>query len=730
MLSPNSPGILGRLTFVSAVGFVSALAILLGFAFWAAHNVDEDAQRTEASFVVSGLASILDRVSTEQESITIWDDAVIKAREGDQLWMTENIGQWVGDYFGHDEVYVLDQHNQPVHAMRDGQTVDNGVFGERAGLILPLTVQLRREIGSAADDAAIGEMGAADTFLEDDVPVRVSVKPIVPFGTTLTVDRGQEYVHVSFRRVDQDVLAEIERTYRISGLEFSAEETNSGPVVPVASNSGRTLSVLTWTPNRPGAKLITQAVPGTIAAATVGGALLVFLLMRLRRSATNLIASEAQTRFLAFHDTLTGLPNRALFEDRLDRALVSARETGTNVALHLVDVDRFKYINGTLGHAAGDAVIRQVGLRLAGAIKTSDTVARLGGDEFAIVQTGIKSIADAEKSAERLIERISAPMDVTGTKLNVTGSLGLVVTLGAEHTREEMLRKADIALYEAKGRGRARFTLFDADMDDVVKRRRLIEDELRLALELGSQIKLVYQPIFASDGKRIVGAEALVRWDHPVHGRMAPELFISIAEERGLISQLGEHVLREAAEFGCRSNVPWIAVNVSPLQFRDAQFAVTVLNQIAEAGLPASRLQLEITEGVLLENAVLVESTLTRLRRAGVRVALDDFGTGYSSMNYLRRYSIDKLKIDQSFIAELGTSAEADAIVRSMITLARSLRLEVTAEGVETKEQMHHLAALGCHEMQGFLLSRPISEEQLTELMDQPEAYPQLLRSA
>jgi predicted signal transduction protein with EAL and GGDEF domain len=383
-----------------------------------------------------------------------------------------------------------------------------------------------------------------------------------------------------------------------------------------------------------------------------------------------------------------------------------------------------------LGHAAGDAVIRQVGLRLAGAIKTSDTVARLGGDEFAIVQTGIKSIADAEKSAERLIERISAPMDVTGTKLNVTGSLGLVVTLGAEHTREEMLRKADIALYEAKGRGRARFTLFDADMDDVVKRRRLIEDELRLALESDSQIKLVYQPIFASDGRRIVGAEALVRWDHPVHGRMAPELFISIAEERGLISQLGEHVLREAAEFGCRSNVPWIAVNVSPLQFRDAQFAVTVLNQIAEAGLPASRLQLEITEGVLLENAVLVESTLTRLRRAGVRVALDDFGTGYSSMNYLRRYSIDKLKIDQSFIAELGTSAEADAIVRSMITLARSLRLEVTAEGVETQEQMHHLAALGCHEMQGFLLSRPISEEQLTELMDQPEAYPQLLRSA
>jgi diguanylate cyclase (GGDEF)-like protein len=730
MLSPNAPGILRPITFVSVAGFLAALAFLLGFAFWAAHNVDDDAARTEASFVVSGLASILDRVSTEQESITIWDDAVIKAREDDQLWMTENIGQWVGDYFGHDEVYVLDQYNRPIHAMQDGQTVETELFDARAGMVMPLAERLRVEIASANEDAAIGEMGAADTLMEGDVPVRVSVKPIVPFGASLTVDRGQEYFHVSFRRVDQDVLAEIERTYSISELRLSSERSSSGQLVPVENDSGRMLSFLTWTPNRPGAKLIAQAVPGTIAASTVGGALLVFLLMRLRRSAANLVASEAQTRFLAFHDTLTGLPNRALFEDRLDRALVNARETGTKVALLLVDVDRFKRVNDTLGHAAGDTVIRQVGLRLAGAIKSSDTVARLGGDEFAVVQTGVNTITDAETVAQRLIDRISEPMDVSGTKLYITGSLGLVVTLAAENTREEMLRKADIALYEAKGRGRARYTFFDGDMDDVVKRRRLIEDELRLALELGSQIKLVYQPLFAADGKRIVGAEALVRWDHPVHGRMAPDLFISIAEERGLIGQLGEHVLREAAEFGRRSSLPWIAVNVSPLQFRDAHFAQTVLSVIAEVGLPPSRLQLEITEGVLLENAALVESTLRTLRGAGIRVALDDFGTGYSSMNYLRRYAIDKLKIDQSFIAELGTSAESDALVRSMITLARSLRLQVSAEGIETEEQLTHLAALGCHEMQGFLLSRPISEEQLTELMERPEFYPEVLRSA
>ena len=726
----SQPALLQRLTFVSVAGSLVAIAILMGFALWAARNIDEEARRTETSFVAAGLSSILDRVPTEQESITIWDDAVVETREADQTWMTENIGKWVGDYFGHDEVYILDQNNVPIHAMRDGATVPADRFTARAAAILPLAQRLRSEIASAADDTALGELGAADTFSIDDIPVRVSVKPIVPFSSAVSLDRGQEYLHVSLRRVDDDVLREIETTYKISALHLSATASADGPVVPIMNADARLLGFLTWTPNLPGAKLLTQAVPGTIAAAALGGALLAFLLIRLRTSATSLLASEAQTRFLAFHDTLTGLPNRALFEDRLDRALVAARETGTKVALHLVDVDRFKHINDTLGHATGDTVIHQVGLRLANAIKSTDTVARLGGDEFAIVQAGIKTIAEAEAVAQRLADRFKAPFDMEGTRLTVTGSIGVVVTLAAENSRDEMLRKADIALYEAKARGRDRYTIFDGDMDDVVRRRRMIEEELRLALELGSQLKLVYQPLFAADGRRIVGAEALVRWDHPVHGRLPPDLFIGIAEERGLIGELGEFVLREASEFARRADLPWVSVNVSPLQFRDLGFADLVLEVLAQVGLPPHRLQIEITEGVLLENTAMVETALQRLRKAGIRVALDDFGTGYSSMNYLRRYAIDKLKIDKSFIAELGTSHEADALVRSMIGLARSLRLDVTAEGVETHDQFAHLASLGCHEMQGFLLSKPITEEQLQDLIKDPERYVELLKTA
>jgi EAL domain-containing protein (putative c-di-GMP-specific phosphodiesterase class I) len=280
-----------------------------------------------------------------------------------------------------------------------------------------------------------------------------------------------------------------------------------------------------------------------------------------------------------------------------------------------------------------------------------------------------------------------------------------------------MLRKADIALYEAKSQGRARYRLFVGDMDDVVRQRRAIERDLRAALSGGRQIGAVYQPLFANGGTKIVGAEALARWDHPVHGTLSPQLFIGIAEERGLIEQLGEHILRQACAFAAKADLPWVAVNVSPIQFRNDRLVERVMAILQETGLPPDRLQLEITEGVLIENQEMANRTIAAFRAQGVRIALDDFGTGYSSMSYLRRYGVDKLKIDRSFIRELGVSADADAIVRAMVSLGRALHMQVTAEGVETVDQRDHLTAIGCHELQGFLLSRPLAGEQLIELL-------------
>jgi EAL domain-containing protein (putative c-di-GMP-specific phosphodiesterase class I) len=293
---------------------------------------------------------------------------------------------------------------------------------------------------------------------------------------------------------------------------------------------------------------------------------------------------------------------------------------------------------------------------------------------------------------------------------------------------EDMLRETDVALYEAKTSGRGRYQLFAGELDLAVQERRAIELDLRAALNGGSGLELVYQPIYSRDGKTIQGAEALVRWNNPRLGRLSPATFIPLAEERGLIDALGFWVLRQACNFAAGSSVPWVAVNVSPLQFRNERFAEQVFRVLEETGLEPRRLEIEITEGLLLQNSPAVQATLNHLRAAGVRVALDDFGTGYSSISYLRTHGVDKLKIDQSFVAKLGKDSEIDNIVRCIIGLASAMRMKVTAEGVETEDQAQTLRAMGCDQLQGFLLARPMTPEHINaalEAMQVPE-----LRSA
>ena len=721
----RAPNLSTRLTWTSVIGFLAAVAFNLVFAYWAMVTVDNQSMERESRFAASGLRAIFDRVPTEQESSALWDDAVLRVRENDQFWMSENLTEWMGDYFGFDRVYVLDPLNRPIQAMRDSEVLSPDTYAEDAPLVAPLVEKFRGVMAAASagmsdSSAAVGELGEKDIVLQDGIPAIVSVKPIVATTGTVAVAPGTEYLHVAFRRIDDDVLAEIADKYDLADILLlppDATQRRSQTSVPVTNAAGQVLGYIAWTGDKPGTRMVLAVAPGLMASIVISGLVMGWLLIRLRRASAQLRASEAQAQFLAFHDTLTGLPNRALFIDRLDRALIAARRSGKGVALHSIDIDRFKSINDTRGHPVGDELIRVVGARLSSVLREADTVARLGGDEFAVVQTDVNGLGDAELTARRMLAAVQEPCDILGEKVQVNASIGAAVSAGNETSRDEMLRRADIALYQAKANGRGRFELFAGDMDEVVRHRRMIEDDLRAALEQGTQLTLDYQPLFASDGKTVLGAEALVRWNHPVLGRLSPEMFIAIAEERALIEPLGEFVLREAASFALRSDLPWIAVNVSPIQFRNEHFASKVLAILQRVGLPPNRLQLEITEGVLLENARLIEKTLAQLRSAGIRIVLDDFGTGYSSMSYLRRYAIDKLKIDKSFVAELGTSADADAIVRAMINLARSLRLEVTAEGVETAVQRDHLVSIGCQEMQGFLLSRPVGEDEIMAIL-------------
>jgi len=387
------------------------------------------------------------------------------------------------------------------------------------------------------------------------------------------------------------------------------------------------------------------------------------------------------------------------------------------VTVLCLDLDRFKAVNDLTGHSGGDRLLTEVAARLRGSVRDHDTVARLSGDEFAIIQLGAAAVESASALAERLVKTMALPFDLDGQHMVIGTSIGVAIFPGDGEAGEDLVRAADTALYRAKGAGRGTYRFFEADMDARLQERRLLERDLREALAVG-QFELHYQPLVGCSSDDVLGFEALVRWRHPERGLVSPVEFVPLAEECGLIVQLGEWVMRTACAEAARwQNGQTIAVNLSPVQFRHADLARQILTILKQTGLPPERLELEITEGVLIEDTARTLETLSRLKEAGISVSLDDFGTGYSSLSYLQRFPFDKIKIDRSFIWEMERNADSMAIVRSVIALGRSLRIKVIAEGVETPEQLALLQTENCDQVQGFLLGRPRPAQDLGNLV-------------
>lgn len=697
-----------------------SLMLVVGFGFYATVKVDRDSRERQRVFLANGLVEQAATLRREQESVTVWDEAVYYAKAGDQNWMTENLGVWLHTYYGHDRAYVLDDVDRPVHAMQDGQTVPAARYAGDEAAISPSVDALRAQLelvanGNPSDDPE--KLVAGDIVDIDGKPAILSVMPLVPSSGRVLQEPGTEYIHASVQFIDDELISRIAGQYGLTGARLLGLSERSAANVPLVDSRGMIHGFVAWEPYRPGLGLVRAASPALLLGALLSCGVLAYLLRRLRRAYDQLQSSQARAQYLAFHDTLTGLPNRALFEDRLRRALAAAKRTRGKVALLYLDLDRFKHVNDTLGHPAGDELVRQTAARLGRNVREVDTVARLGGDEFALILVDVANVAVAEDICRRLLEEIGQPYTLNDDQVFVGASIGVALAPDSAADPDDLLRKADIALYEAKKNGRGRYQVFAGDMDDILARKRIIENDLRLALAAGTGIRLAYQPVFAPDGRTVLGAEALIRWDHPDHGSLSPAHFVGIAEERGMVGLLGDWVLRTAACFAVTTELPWIAVNVSPLQLRDETYGRHLLAIIAECGLAPSRLQIEITEGVLLESNSITRAVLSELRKAGVVVALDDFGTGHSSINYLRRHAIDKLKIDRTFVRELGMSADSVPIVRALIELASAVGVQVTAEGVETAEQNELLRQLGCKEFQGFLLSLPLEERDMRAMV-------------
>jgi diguanylate cyclase (GGDEF)-like protein len=431
-------------------------------------------------------------------------------------------------------------------------------------------------------------------------------------------------------------------------------------------------------------------------------------------------AANRQLRHLATHDALTGLPNRVLLDDRLAQAVAHANRDAQPFALLVLDLDRFKHINDSLGHRAGDVVLDEVSRRLSSVVRDIDTVARTGGDEFIVVINPSNAPEDALAIAHRARDTLRAPMRVSGVELHVTCSVGIAYYPTDANSADSLIARADAAMYCAKQRGRNNVQCFAQGMDAVTVERVSLESDLHAALEAG-QFELHYQPKPDTESGDVYGAEALIRWRHPQRGLIVPDQFIPLAEECGLINEIGAWVLREA----CRQCAEWqrsglpalrVAVNVAATQFRRGDLLDVIRGALGSAGLEPRFLEIELTESAVMTNPEESAAILEQLSRMGVLVSVDDFGTGYSSINYLRRFPIDKLKIDRSFVRDLDCEVDA-SIVQAIISLAHSLRLKVVAEGVETPEQLKFLRSLGCDQYQGFHFSPPLPANQFAEFL-------------
>ncbi|RAZ85169.1 putative bifunctional diguanylate cyclase/phosphodiesterase [Cereibacter johrii] len=695
---------------------VATLSVLF-LSYTAVNAVDADAEARQIRFAQRAIVRETRRLLEQQQASTVWDEAVLHVRNGNRDWIDANLGTWMHEQYGQDETYIVDPDSRIVYVAREGVTGQPGPRSTLPPAVETMVEQMRAATRNPAESTAdVAELSLTRFVLLGGKPALVSVVPIVPDTPALVQPAGTEYLHVAIQKADVDMAARLSSAYEFDRGSFSVQPGPDDRLsVPLRDAAGQPIAWFVWRADRPGHRIVEEMLPVVGLFAAFGAALLSWLLRTLWTASRRLHQSEEEARYLAMHDPLAGIPNRTLFEDRLDQALKAEKRGGPAVALLCLDLDRFKAVNDTMGHQAGDELIRQMAARLRSHVRETDTVARLGGDEFGVILIGMTSDETLGRYCSGLVHLLAAPCDLKCGQVQIGASIGAVRAATVEGGKESLLRSADTALYRAKAEGRGRYCIATPEMTDMFRRRHEIERDLRRAVAEGGQIHVLYQPIFDAE-ERIVAAEALVRWNHPALGQMGPETFLSIAEETGLIERIGHHVLEQACILAATSGIPRVSVNVSPVQLRHEAFADEVLAVMAAHALSGERLVLELTERFTLDAGPSTLANLARLRAAGVSIALDDFATGQSLLRYVRDYQIDTIKIDRSYVARLGTGDGTDQIVRAILDLGRAMGIEVTAEGVERASQREALLGMGCHGFQGYLLGRPMDPLRLAAL--------------
>jgi diguanylate cyclase (GGDEF)-like protein len=724
------------LSVVVPIGVIVAVAIvcIVVAVLSSAQRADVVAVDHEKQLFSRAITNYGERVLREVESVASAAVTIKNIRRSfDPAWAKDRVGNWLETYFDHDYVFIFDRNDELIYSLLGNRAADaksmasardefasvidyiRGRDSRLHGAIRlnqpsltesgahPQSAVIRRVMGKPAVIAAVA-VGPVDDIpqsVDGDAPIIMSVKFI---DEAALVSIATQLRLVNLRKIDQVPVPQGDLNYDLTGPD------------------GSVIARFAWTPKQPGAEIVHNVVPFVAVALTGFALLAAFVLRYMRRTAAAIAAGESRLRHLAMHDPLCGLPNRIFFGERLEAVIEEVRNGSAPAAVFYIDLDHFKDVNDTLGHHVGDELIRNVTLRLSHTLRGGDLVARLGGDEFAVISSVAGDTEKMATLAQRIISAICSPYAISGQNIIIGASIGIAVIDNNCGTATDIMRYADMALYRAKNEGRNRACIYDAAMDADLSTRKLLEADLREAID-SDQLQLLYQPVVNKSGDTVVGVEALCRWKHPTRGEVPPSEFIAIAEHSGLIIDLGNWVLRRACIDGRAWPELTIAVNVSSLQFRRMDFVDVVERILKDTNFDPARLELELTESVLLGNVDTAEAAMVRLKALGVRLALDDFGTGYSSLLYLRRFPFDKLKIDRSFVRSIEKAADAAAIVHAIVSLGRGLGMKVTAEGVETADQQLFLRAAGVHSMQGFRFGRPVSIAEISARLQAPGAF-------
>lgn len=693
--------------------------------YYSSIEVDKAAREHAERVVTNGLERFADEIGKSGVDQTYWDDAVLYGSNRiDRKWVSDAFGRVFWEIDGFEGSVLFDHRNAAVFASARGHDELPSHYANVIKAAEPLIASIRMrerkrgrvDVSKLVRGSQLEPITAHGIIRDEHAIFFLGASLVQPDSKAVPADRPASIL-VILERMDKAVVDQIASRFLLNRPELrlgaNPPATGRGQAV-IRDPGGRQIAAFEFDVPMPGAQLSQRLWPALAVFALALLAATWWIIRAGRAMAGSLVASEARATHLAFHDQLTGLPNRARLNEGFARLSARARRSGERFAVMCIDLDLFKAVNDNFGHLAGDELIRIVASTIQRNCREDDFLARIGGDEFILLQAN-SSVERASQLAERVIAAIAEPVELRVGRAFIGASIGLLMVDGSPIDAQEALRRADLAMYAAKQGGRNRCAFFEPSFDRAVRHRMTMQSHLHDALA-GGELELVYQPQVDSSDK-IIGVEALARWDSPQLGLVPPAAFIQVAEETGLIEALGMFTIRRAFEDSRRWPALRVAVNVSAVQLRTGDFVERLQALAVETGVDPRRFELEITERVLLGDDPATVAGLNRLRSLGFRIVLDDFGTGYSSLGYLQRYPIDKVKIDRTFVARVGIERQAEEVVIAIVRLAKALGMEVLAEGVETEAQRVCLNVAGCSDVQGYLTGWPMAAAEIDVLV-------------